>query len=61
MGDYLKSLSASQLKKLIGNRIDQYLDAEFDYTIKNLTTPNVNTEGKKIYFEVEIREKELQQ
>lgn len=56
MDDYLKSLSATQIKRLIKENIDEYLGREFTYTIKDLTTPNVNTPGKKISFKVEIKD-----
>lgn len=60
MGDYLKSLSSSQLEKLIKERIDKYLNQEFSYTVKDLNTPNINTKGNKITFKVEIREIEAE-
>jgi hypothetical protein len=60
MGDYLKSISSNQLEYLIKKSIDQYLGEEFIYIIKDLNTPNANTEGDKITFNVEIREKEAE-
>jgi len=56
MNDYLKSLSATQIEHLIKERFDEYLNEEFSYTIKDLTTPNINTSGEKISFKVEIRD-----
>lgn len=58
MSDYLKSLSSNQIEHLIKKSIDEYLGEEFDYVVKNLNTPNVNTKGDKITFEVEIKETE---
>lgn len=58
MGDYLKTLSANQLEHLIKEKIDRYLGGDFIYTVKDLNTPNVNTEGDKITFQMEIREVE---
>ncbi|HET6528426.1 MAG TPA: hypothetical protein VFG39_06715 [Balneolaceae bacterium] len=55
MPDYLKTLSADTLERLIKERIDKYLGREFSYTIKDLNTPNANTTGDKITFRVEIR------
>jgi hypothetical protein len=60
MSDYLKSLSSDQIEHLIKERIDQYLGKEFDYTVKDLNTPNANTEGVKITFNVEIRDEEAE-
>jgi hypothetical protein len=60
MSDYLKSLSSDQIEHLIKERIDQYLGQEFDYTVKDLNTPNVNTDGVKISFTVEIRDEEAE-
>lgn len=56
MPDYLKTLSAEQLERLIKKSVDNYLGREFAYTIKDLNTPNVNTDGDKITFEVEIKD-----
>jgi len=56
MSDYLKTLSSDQIGHLIKKGIDKYLGGEFVYTIKDLNTPNVNTEGDKITFRVEIRD-----
>lgn len=55
MPDYLKTLSANQIEHLMKERFDKYLGREFIYTVKNLNTPNANTKGDKITFEVEIR------
>jgi len=55
MPDYLKTLSANQIEHLMKERFDKYLGRECTYTVKGLNTPNVNTEGDKITFEVEIR------
>ena len=60
MPDYLKSLSADQIEHLIKERFDKYLDREFNYTVKDLNTPNANTKGDKITFRVEIRNKEAE-
>lgn len=57
MPDYLKTLSVNQIEHLIKERFDKYLGREFTYTVKDLNTPNVNTEGDKITFTVEIRNK----
>ncbi len=57
MPDYLKTLSPNQIEHLIKEKIDAYLGREFIYTVKDLSTPNVNTEGDKISFTVEIRTK----
>jgi len=56
MDDYLKRLTANQIADLIKDRIDRYLGREFSYTVKDLTTPNINTSGEKISFKVEIRD-----
>lgn len=58
MHDFLKTLSSNQIEHLIKDRFDEYLGREFSYTIKNLNTPNVNTKGDRITFEVEIRDPE---
>lgn len=58
MPDYLKTLSANQIEHLIKERFDKYLGREFSYTVKDLNTPNANTKGDKITFEVEIRTEE---
>jgi type IV secretory pathway VirB6-like protein len=56
MSYYLKTLSTNKIEDVIKERIDQYLGREFTYTVKDLNTPNVNTEGNKITFSVEIRD-----
>lgn len=56
MGDYLKSLSSSQIEHLIKERIDEYMGKEFSYEVEGLTTPNVNTSGERISFNVEIKD-----
>lgn len=58
MPDYLKSLSADQIEHIIKKGIDGYLGSEFNYTVKDLNTPNVNTEGDRITFKVEIRDEQ---
>ena len=60
MPDYLKTLSAEQIEHLIKEKIDEYLGREFDYTVKDLNTPNINTTGDKITFQVEIRNEEIE-
>jgi len=60
MPDFLKTLSTNQIEHLIKDRFDEYLGREFFYTVKNLNTPNVNTKGDKITFEVEIRDPEAE-
>lgn len=56
MGDYLKTLSKEQIEHLMKESFDAYLDQEFTYTVRDLNTPNVNSKGDKLTFEVEIRE-----
>ncbi|MFH5833390.1 hypothetical protein ACG2F4_15700 [Halalkalibaculum sp. DA3122] len=58
MSEYLKTLSADQLEHLIKEKIDDYLGGNFTCTVKDLNTPNVNTEGDKITFVVELRDQE---
>ena len=55
MPDYLKTLSKEQIEHLMKKSFDEYLNREFNYTVKDLNTPNANTTGDKISFRVEIR------
>lgn len=59
MYDYLKTLSAEQLEYLIKKGVDDYLGGEFTYNVKDMNTPNINTKGDKITFEVEIRDEDV--
>ncbi|MEX0662140.1 MAG: hypothetical protein WEA58_03860 [Balneolaceae bacterium] len=58
MCNQLKTLSKNQLVNLIKKSIDGYHDEDYDYTIKDLNSPNVNSTEEKITFKVEIRCKE---
>ena len=60
MPDYLKTLSKEQIEHLMKERFDEYLGREFSYTVKDLNTPNANTRGDKITFQVEIRNEEVE-
>jgi len=55
----LKTLSNNQLERLIKTSIDSYHNEDYDYVIKDLNSPNVNSTEDKITFKVEIRCKEL--
>lgn len=55
MCNQLITLSETQLKHLIKTSIDNYHDEDYDYTIKDLNTPNVNSTEEVIAFKVEIR------
>jgi len=55
MCEQLKTLSANQLEHLLKEAIDNYLVEEYDYTIKDLNSPNVNSTEQKLTFGVEIR------
>lgn len=59
MCEQLKTLSANQLEHLIKKAVDNYLDEEYRYTIKDLNSPNVNSTEQKLTFEVEIRCKDM--
>lgn len=59
MCNQLKTLSTNQLEQLIKKSIDNYHNEDYDYTIKDLNSPNVNSTEKKISFKVEIRCKEF--
>lgn len=59
MCNQLKTLSENQLKNLIKKSIDEYHNENYDYKIKHLSSPNVNSTEKKLTFKVEIRCKEV--
>ncbi|HEX6981724.1 MAG TPA: hypothetical protein VF181_03090 [Balneolaceae bacterium] len=61
MSNKLKTLPASQLEILIGDAISEYLDEDCECKIKNLSTPNINSEAdvaiddeRSLRFEVEL-------
>lgn len=61
MSNKLKTLSAVQLETLIGNVIGDYLEEDCQCTVKNLSTPNIDSEAdiaiadkRTMNFEVEI-------
>lgn len=55
MCNQLKTLSEAQLKHLIKKSIDNYHNENYDYTIKDISSPNVNSTEQKLTFKVEIR------
>jgi len=55
MCSQLKPLSANQLEYLIQKAIHNYNGEEYEYTVKDLSSPNVNSTEEKITFKVEIR------
>jgi len=55
MCSQLKPLSANQLEYLIQKAIHNYNGEEYEYTIKDLNSPNVNSTEEKLTFKVEIR------
>lgn len=59
MDNQLITLSETQLKHLIKKSIDDYHNADYDYTIKDISSRNNNPTEKKLTFKVEIRSKEL--
>ena len=61
MSNKLKTLSASQLEKLISDAIGEYLNEDCNCKISNLDTPNIDTEDhiaiedkRSMNFEVEL-------
>jgi hypothetical protein len=61
MSNKLKTLSVKQLESLIGNAVGDYLNEECYCNIKNLDTPNIDTEDhialhdkRSMRFEVEL-------
>lgn len=59
MSNKLVTLSESQLKLLIKTSIDSYLDKDYDYTIKHLSTTHASSTEDKLTFQVEISCKEV--
>lgn len=55
MCNQLKTLSANQLEHLIKKAIDKYHGEIYRYTIKDLSSPNVNSTEKRLTFKVEIK------
>lgn len=55
MCNQLITLSENQLKYLIKKSIDTYHNEDYDYIIKDLSTPDVNSTEEKLTFKVEIR------
>ncbi|MDR8390706.1 cut8/STS1 family protein [Aliifodinibius sp. S!AR15-10] len=55
MCNQLKTLSDNQLEHLIKNAIDEYHGEDYSYTIKDLSSPDVNSTEQKLTFKVEIR------
>lgn len=58
MQNQLKTLSETQLEHLIKKSIDEYLNTQFDYTVRNINTRNVGSEQDRLSFKVEIQSKE---
>lgn len=65
MSNKLKTLPQSQLEILIGEAISEYLNEDCECSIKNLSTPNINSEAdiaiedkRSLRFEVELSYKE---
>lgn len=61
MSNKLKTLSAKQLENLIASAVGEYLNEECNCSIKNLDTPNIDTEDhiaihdkRSMRFEVEL-------
>lgn len=61
MSNKLKTLPVSQLEILIGDAISEYLDENCECSIKNISTPNINSEAdiaiddeRSLRFEVEL-------
>ncbi len=54
MSGQLKTLSGNQLEHLIKKAIDKYHGEDYRYSIKDLSSPNVNSTEKKLTFKVEI-------
>lgn len=59
MCNQLITLSETQLQHLIKKSIDGYHNEDYDYTIKDISSPNVNSTENKLTFKVEIRCKVL--
>lgn len=58
MCNQLKTLSKNQLENLIKKSIDSYHNEDYDYSVKDMNSPNVNSTEEKITFKIEIRCKE---
>lgn len=58
MQNQLITLSESQLEHLIKKSIDEYLNMDFDYNVRDINSRNVGSKETKIIFKVEIRSKE---
>lgn len=61
MSNKLKTLSATQLEKLISKAIGNYLEEDCDCKVSNLDTPNIDSEAdiaiedkRSMHFEVEL-------
>lgn len=61
MSNKLKTLPVSQLELLIGDAISDYLNEDCECKIKNISTPNINSEDdiaiddeRSLRFEVEL-------
>lgn len=61
MSNKLKTLSVVQLETLIGNVIGDYLEEECECTVRNLSTPNIDSEEdiaiadkRSMTFDVEL-------
>lgn len=61
MSNKLKTLSATQLETFIEEKVGTYLDEECHCTVRNLDTPNIDSEAdiaisdnRSLSFEVEI-------
>lgn len=54
MCDQLKSLSEDQIEKLLKQAVDRYHNEDYIYSVSNLSTRDVNVNGEKISFHVEI-------
>ena len=61
MSNQLKTLSKSQLEKLISDSVSDYLAEDVNCTVSNMDTPNIDTEAKiehdkerRMFFEVNL-------
>jgi hypothetical protein len=65
MSNKLKTLSATQLEKLISKAVGDYLEEDCDCKVSNLNTPNIDSEAdvalddkRSMRFDVELSYKE---